>query len=79
MGRFQKSGRVRRPASDTLGFAARGEREAGQNSTLVLPHHRPLQILIRKLKLQQNEEILHCYEWPADAGSGPDWSNLPGS
>ena len=46
MGRFQKQGRVRRPASDNQGFAARGEREADQNSPLVLPHHRCLPVLI---------------------------------
>ena len=40
MGRFQKQGRVRRPAGDTQGFAARGEREAGQNLPLVFPHRR---------------------------------------
>jgi hypothetical protein len=32
MGRFRKSGQVRRPATDTEGFAARGEREADQES-----------------------------------------------
>jgi hypothetical protein len=52
MGRFQKPGRVRRPASDTLGFAARGEREAGHISTLVLPHHRQLLVLMIMLKTQ---------------------------
>ena len=35
-GKVQKSGQVRRPASDTPSFAARGEREADQHQIIGL-------------------------------------------
>jgi len=57
MGRFQESGRVRRPASDTQGFATRGEREAGPYLSLVLPHYRWLQAFKCTMKKQCNNSV----------------------